>query len=167
MSQIDNTASPRTLTRLLGAAPTPLRQTLPHTLNRSDSAILLLRPVLLTSLALLWLWTAFVCLGPAFYQGRHILAQADIHGGFADLLILSGALCDTALGLGLLHRRTRRYALTGQFVITGIYTLIITCLLPYYWLDPFQSIGKNLPVMAATLWLLLNEPAPSIHRQAN
>ena len=38
------------------------------------------------------------------------------------------------------------------------YSALISWLLPHYWFDPFQGVGKNLVLLPASLWLLWLQP---------
>jgi hypothetical protein len=136
----------------------PLQARLQGWPSRPLGASRLLRPAMLAVLALVWLGTAYVCLGPGYRWGLDILAEAGVDGLPAAWLVRAGALCDLALGLGLLLPRWRRAALRAQLALMAGYTAIITLLLPHYWLDPFAAVGKNLVLLVATLWLLWSEP---------
>ena len=41
-----------------------------------------------------------------------------------------------------------------QIAVMLAYTALISWLLPHYWFDPFQGVGKNLALLAVSLWLL-------------
>ncbi|HEY8330440.1 MAG TPA: DoxX-like family protein, partial [Pseudomonas sp.] len=120
----------------------------------ADSAGLIVQPLLLALLVVVWLGTALACLGPGFDWSLRILAEAGIAGWPARIAVVSGALLDGALGLGLLWRRWRRRALQAQIALMLGYTALITWLLPHYWFDPFQGVSKNLVLLGASLWLL-------------
>ncbi|WP_313518106.1 DoxX-like family protein, partial [Pseudomonas sp.] len=136
----------------------PLRARLHEWPDARSTASDALRPLLLATLLLVWLGTAYVCSGPGFNWGLSILAEAGIHGPVAAWLVWAGAAGDALLGLGLLSRRWRKHALRAQLVLMLGYSLLITLLLPYYWFDPFAALGKNLVLLVATLWLLWTEP---------
>ncbi len=119
-----------------------------------------LRPALLAALVLVWLWTAFVCLGPGFNWGVQIMGEAGVSGWLATASVVGGALCDALLGLGLLVRRWRRQALLAQLLLMLGYTLFISVVLPRYWLDPYGGVSKNLILLVVTLWLYQQEPRP-------
>lgn len=113
---------------------------------------------MLAVLALIWLGTAVVCLGPGYDWGLRIMAEAGVHGAWAKLAVVSGALCDGALGVGMLLKRWRRQALLLQLSLMVGYTLCISFILPHYWFDPYAAVAKNLVLIVATLWLLWTEP---------
>lgn len=112
--------------------------------------------ILLAAIALLWITTGLCSLG--LYPtdaSMAILAQAGIYGAAATVLLYAGGLLDLFLGLAMLRKQWLKPALYGQLVVTVVYTLIISYLLPNLWLHPFGPVTKNLPVMASTICLLV------------
>jgi uncharacterized protein YbjT (DUF2867 family) len=162
LARRDNLASPEPLAAVCGQRCLPLAQRLHAWPAPAVSAALALQPLLLGLLVLLWLGTAVASLGPGWDWGLRILAEAGLDGWLARGLVVSGALCDAALGIGLLLPRWRRLSLQLQIGLMLVYMLLISLLLPHYWADPLQSVGKNLILLPATLWLLwLTPPARS------
>jgi len=162
LARRDNLASPEVLANLCGYRALPFTCRLHAWPNASSSVSAALRPVMLVVLALIWMGTALVCLGPGYAWGLRIMAEMGIDGVAASVAVIAGALLDGALGVGLLLRRWRRQTLRAQLVLMLVYSLIISLLLPHYWVDPYMSVGKNLVLMVATLWLLWTEPAGKI-----
>lgn len=162
LARRDNLASAEPLAAACGQRCLPLAQRLHDWPAPAVSAALAIQPLLLGLLVLLWLGTAVASLGPGWDWGLHILAEAGLDGWLAKMLVVSGALCDGALGVGLLLPRLRRLSLQLQIGLMLVYMLLISLLLPHYWADPLQSVGKNLILLPATLWLLwLTPPARS------
>jgi uncharacterized protein YbjT (DUF2867 family) len=159
LARRDNLAAPEPLAETCGYRCLPLAARLHDWPQPADSANLVLQPLLLALLVLVWLGTALACLGPGFDWGLRILAEAGIDGWPARLAVVGGALLDAALGIGLLHRRWRRRALQAQIALMLGYSLLISWLLPHYWFDPFQGVGKNLVLLGASLWLLWLQPS--------
>lgn len=118
-----------------------------------------LRPALLGALVFIWLWTAFVCMGPGYAWGLKIMAEVGASGWLAAMAIIGGAVCDAVLGIGLLFKRWRRKVLLAQLMLMIAYTLFITVVLPHYWFDPYAGVAKNLILMIVTLWLYGQEAA--------
>ncbi|MCG7599922.1 SDR family oxidoreductase [Halomonas sp. McH1-25] len=164
LSRHDNLASPEALAEVCGFRAAPVRARLHDWPTRGESVTATLRPVMLAVLVAIWLGTALVCLGPGYDWGLRIMAQAGVEGGFAATAVISGALLDAILGLGLLWRRWRRHALRAQIGLMLAYMLIITVVVPHYWFDPFAAVGKNAVLIVATLWLLWTEPG---HKEAS
>ncbi|MBE7375173.1 SDR family oxidoreductase [Pseudomonas lopnurensis] len=156
----DNLASPEPLAMACGYRAAPLQSRLGDWPRRAESVAATLRPLMLAVLALLWLGTAAVCLGPGYEWGLRIMAELGIRGTPAAVAVVAGALLDALLGIGLLWRRWRRPALRAQLGLMLGYMAIISLWLPHYWFDPFAAVGKNLVLLVATLWLLLSEPSP-------
>lgn len=161
LSRRDNLASPEPLAEACGYRSLPLASRLHDWPQAVDSASLVLQPLLLTLLVLVWLGTALACLGPGFDWGLRILAETGIDGWPARLAVSAGALLDAALGIGLLHARWRQRALQAQIALMLAYTALISILLPHYWFDPLQGVGKNLVLLAVSLWLLWLQPLPA------
>lgn len=161
LARRDNLAEPDALAALCGYRAVPLALRLKGGWPQPERVITrLMRPAMLAVLALIWLGTAFVCLGPGYDWGLRIMADMGVDGWPASLAVVSGSLLDAALGLGLLVRRWRVRALQAQLGLMLVYTLLITLLLPHYWADPYAAVGKNLVLMVATLWGLWLEPPP-------
>lgn len=158
MARRDNIADPEVLESVCGYRCASLRDRLQEWPDPAQSAQLALRPMMLAVLALIWLGTAFVSLGPGFDWGLRILAEAGLTGPFAQIAAVSGALCDGVLGVGMLIPRWRRRVFQAQLCLMAVYTIIITFILPHYWFDPYAAVAKNLVLMVATLWLLRTEP---------
>lgn len=160
MARRDNLASPAPLAETSEFRAAPLEARLVDWPTPMESASLALRPVLLAVLAMVWLGTALACLGPGYAWGMRIMTEAGVVGWPAAMAVISGALLDALLGLGLLAKRWRRLALQAQITLMLAYMLLISLLVPHYWYDPFASVLKNAALLAATLWLLWTEPKP-------
>ncbi|MBC3375678.1 SDR family oxidoreductase [Pseudomonas sp. SWRI92] len=158
LAQRDNLADPGVLASVCGYYAAPVQTRLQRWPTVAQSSLRALRPLMLAVLALIWLGTAVVCLGPGYDWGLRIMAEAGVHGAWAKLAVVSGALCDGALGVGMLLKRWRRQALLLQLSLMVGYTLCISFILPHYWFDPYAAVAKNLVLIVATLWLLWTEP---------
>jgi len=151
--------------RLSGVQPRgfaeALRNTPAQVADLWQARLYFLRPLLCLTIAVTWLSAG---LTSAFFypvaQSYQLLASVGITGGFAPLFLYGAASLDVALGLGTLSTRWRRVASLGQLTVILAYTLIITLFLPEYWLHPFGPVVKNLPLLAATLVLLVLEESP-------
>lgn len=160
LAQRDNLGDAAPLERLGGYRPARLDQRLDSTWPQKARAVNgWLHPSMIIVLALIWLGTALVCLGPGFDWGLRIMAEMGVHGLLAKLAVVGGALLDGLLGIGMLLRRWRRHALLAQLGLMLAYTALISLLLPHYWADPYAAVGKNLVLMVATLWVLWLEPS--------
>lgn len=123
----------------------------PTSLSRSD------RRWLRLSLVFVWLWTAAVSVCELHGQSRGLLVAGGIaDGGVADILVLSGAALDAALGLWLLIRPSRA-AYVLALAVMVLMTAVATVLSPALWLHPLGPLSKNIPI-AAVLWVLARRP---------
>jgi len=158
LAQRDNLADPEVLASICGYRAAPVQTRLLGWPTVAQSSLRAVRPLMLAVLAFIWLGTAVVCLGPGYDWGLRIMAEAGVHGAWAKLAVVSGALLDGALGVGMLLQRWRRQALRLQLGLMLGYTLCISFTLPHYWFDPYAAVAKNLVLIVATLWLLWTEP---------
>lgn len=158
LARRDNLACTETMKAFTGFVAAPLTSRLSAWPQREQSVSAALRPLLLAMLALIWLGTAVVCLGPGYEWGLRIMAEIGVQGWLAAAAVNAGALADAALGIGLLLRRWRRHVLRAQLALMLGYMLVISLWLPNYWFDPFGAVAKNAVLLVATLWLLWTEP---------
>jgi len=108
-----------------------------------------LRPALRIALAAMWLGSAAVGLftPPAQYAA---IAAPWVAWLFSAI--------DLLIGLALVARIRPRLVGLAQLAIVGGYTIGLTLLAPSLWLDPYGSLLKNLPILAAVLaWMALEE----------
>ena len=159
LARRDNLASAEPLAAVCGYRCLPIAMRLHDWPRPAESVGLALQPLLLALLVVVWLGTALVCLGPGFGWGLRILAETGITGWPARLAVIAGSLFDGLLGAGLLLPRWRRRALQAQILLILAYSALITWLLPHYWFDPFQGVGKNLVLLPVCLWLSWLQPA--------
>ncbi len=155
-----NTAPVEPLVEQLGFKPrsvaSELQRTPSQVADRWYAGLYFMPCVLRGCIALLWIMTGLCSL--LFYpevKSLEILSQAGIEGLPATLSLYAGGVIDLLLGLAMLSNRWLILALIGQLLLTIAYTLIISCLLPELWLHPFGPVTKNLPLMTATLCLLV------------
>jgi len=162
LARRDNLASPEPLAAVCGQRCLPLAQRLHAWPAPAVSAALALQPLLLALLVLLWLGTAVASLGPGWDWGLRILAEAGLDGWLAQALVVTGKnrrVIDEFADRKLDKPEAR---LQLQIGLMLVYMLLSSLLLPHYWADPLQSVGKNLILLPATLWLLwLTPPARS------
>jgi uncharacterized protein YbjT (DUF2867 family) len=108
-----------------------------------------LRPVLVASLAFVWIATAVVSAG--LYpvdESLALLARVGLHGSWALLALYGGALLDLVLGIATVVLRRRRRLWLFQAAVIALYTGIITVALPDQWLHPYGPVTKNVPLLA-------------------
>jgi uncharacterized protein YbjT (DUF2867 family) len=130
--------------------------------DRWHAGLFFLRPLLIFTIALVWISAGVVSI---FVYPRDesyaLLSQVGIGGDWAPLTLYGAATLDLLLGVATLSKRCMRYALYGQILAIAAYTLIISLFLPALWAHPFGPVMKNLPLVVATLMLLVLERRPS------
>ncbi|WP_299197201.1 SDR family oxidoreductase [uncultured Amphritea sp.] len=155
-----NTAPVAPLVEHLGFIPrsveNELKRTPSQVADRWYAGLYFMPGVLRGCIALLWIMTGLcsLLLYPEV-KSLDILSQAGIEGVPATLSLYMGGAIDLLLGLAMFSNRWMKPALIGQLLLTVTYTLIISCLLPELWLHPFGPVTKNLPLITATLCLLV------------
>jgi uncharacterized protein YbjT (DUF2867 family) len=113
-----------------------------------------LKPVGLVALALFWIATGIIGLGPARSDAIHALVSGGLPEAIASAAVVAGSLVDIGLGSAVLMARTARPALIGMLLVSLAYLVAGTVLLPGLWLDPFGALVKIVPSMVAALAML-------------
>ena len=122
------------------------------------AGLFFLKPLLRFAIAFLWIFTGVISafVFPA-EQSIAMLAKAGITGVWAPIMLYGAAATDIALGLATLL--AYRISLVGMIQISVIvlYTLIISFSQLEQWLHPFGPISKNIPLIVATLVMIVLE----------
>lgn len=152
-----NTADPAMTSRLLGRPPRAVDKFITHPQAERRAAQLdWLLPLLRISLAIVWIWTAFVS---AFVwpveDSYRLLERSGIPAMLAPLMLYGASALDLAFGIGTLALppRWRRPLWLAQIALIGFYTVVIALRLPEFLWHPYGPLSKNLPMLAA-IWLL-------------
>ena len=115
-----------------------------------------LRPLLICTLALVWIASGSVgLLLPA------TAAQAALPHwppALVSGITLASSMADLALGLMLLLGQRVRVVLSLMLAMVAAYTIVIGTLAPEHWRDPFGGLLKNLPIAGILIALLALEP---------
>ncbi|WP_053572377.1 SDR family oxidoreductase [Caballeronia cordobensis] len=160
MLERGNTAPADGITRWLGRPPKALSQlrAMPQCLDLHAKLAWLL-PLLIASIAAVWIWTAIVS---AWLYPRaaslDLLARVGAPDAMRPLLLYAAALFDLLLGaLSLcwparLGPRNRLWKI--QICLIIVYTALISWRLPEFWLHPYGPLSKNLPMLAALVLLI-------------
>ena len=117
-----------------------------------------LKPLLLWGIAFLWIFTGLVSalLFPV-EQSYAMLAKAGITGIWAPIMLYGAAATDVLLGIAtLLAYRIHQVGLI-QIAIIVLYTVIISFSQFEQWLHPFGPVSKNIPLLVATLMMIVLE----------
>jgi uncharacterized protein YbjT (DUF2867 family) len=152
-----NTADPAATTRLLGRPPRPVDKFIVHPqAERREAQLGWLLPMLRISLAIVWIWTAWVS---AFVwpveDSYRLLERSGIPAMLAPLMLYGASALDLAFGIGTLALppRRRRFLWLAQLALIGFYTVVIALRLPEFLWHPYGPLSKNVPMLAA-IWLL-------------
>lgn len=135
---------PRDLEAALVASPAAIHE-------RWFARLYLLRPALFAVCAFFWIATGIVSLGPGWRLGLDLMNDGGVSGWPAAATIVAGALGDIAVGTLILWRRTARFGVLAGLVVTVLYAIAGTALLPRLWIDPLGALLKVFPVVALHL----------------
>jgi hypothetical protein len=108
-----------------------------------------LKPMALAVLALYWVVTGLVALGPGWADAVGLINEAGF--GAAGALAALGALADIAIGVAIAIRRTAGPALHAALALSVAYLVLGTLRLPWMWADPLGPLLKVLPIMVLNL----------------
>jgi uncharacterized protein YbjT (DUF2867 family) len=138
---------PQDLNAILNQRPATLQ-------DRWFSRLYFLKPAAIACLALFWIISGAVAIGPGWSDAQAVLAKAGVSGTFAMLTTTSGAVIDIVLGVAVAFRTYARAALIGMLVISGLYLLLGTILTPALWLDPLGRLVKIVPILLLIVFAL-------------
>lgn len=140
---------------LMAAEPTRLEDALARepasVQERWFARLYFLKAVVFGVLALFWIGTGLISLGPGSERGLEYLFAGGVSGRFAEAVVIAGALADIAIGVGIAFRRTARGALLAAIAISVFYMIAGTFVLPVLWLDPVGPMLKIWPIIALNL----------------
>ncbi len=162
MLEQGNSADVSQFAKLLGYMPKQLEEVLQTTIStqadRWHARLYFMRPVLRFMIALVWLWAGWVSAFIYPVEGSYqMLDQVGIPQAIHTFVLYGASAMDFSLGVAMLLVWRLRWVVYIQIVVMLTYSVIITATLPEYWSHPFGPMIKNLPLMAATLILLILE----------
>lgn len=107
------------------------------------------------SLAMLWLWTAWVSVAEfPLAESGHWLGTMGIPDAWQTPLTVMAAALDALIGVALWLNYQPRCTLKFSLQLMLLYSVLLTLFLPELWLHPFGPISKNIPLFAASFLLL-------------
>jgi uncharacterized protein YbjT (DUF2867 family) len=141
--------------QVTGIRPEPLESALARqpasVQERWFARLYFAKPLVFGVLALFWIGTGVISLGPGWEEGLSYLREGGIGEGLARAGVIAGALADIAIGVGIAFRRTARGALWAAIAISVFYMVAGTFVLPRLWLDPVGPMLKIWPIIALNL----------------
>lgn len=140
--------TPRSLDDILADWPSDVQE-------RWFARLYLLKPAAIAALAVFWILSGLVALGPGGDAAAAHLAASGFPPTLVGVTVFWGAVLDVVLGLLLLLvRRFTRAVLLVMLAVTPLYLLIGTLLAPQLWLDPLGPYVKIVPMLLATAFTL-------------
>jgi uncharacterized protein YbjT (DUF2867 family) len=121
--------------------------------DRWHARLYFLRPVLRFAIALMWIASGAAGLLLPESTGIAIGNAIGIADPMGAILMNAACLADIAIGIAVLARWQCNRVMFIQVALVLMYTLVLSATLPYLWGDPFGSLLKNIPVIAAILVL--------------
>jgi nucleoside-diphosphate-sugar epimerase len=165
MLEQGNTADPDATRALLDRAPRPIDRFLSATEARADrtaAQLAWLLPLLRASLALVWLFTAYVSVFAwPVRDSLDLLARTGAPPAWGPLLLYGASAADALLGVATLALplRWRPRLWLAQMGLIAFYSIVIAWRLPEFIWHPYGPLTKNLP-MLAVLWVLYELERP-------
>ena len=135
---------PRSLEAALAAEPVSVQE-------RWFARLYLLKPLVFFILAFFWIETGVISIGPGYGVGMGLMHEGGIHGPLAVMAVIGGGLLDIVIGAGIALRRTTKAALIASLVVSVVYFVIGTIIVPRLWIDPLGPMMKIWPIFVFTL----------------
>jgi uncharacterized protein YbjT (DUF2867 family) len=136
--------APRDVEAALASEPASVQE-------RWFARLYLLKPLIFGVFGCFWIVTGIISLGPGWDHGMSLLREGGLEGDFAGLVVIAGALADLAIGFAILTRPLSRYGLWAALIISLVYVVIGTTLVPRLWSDPLGPMLKIWPVLMLNL----------------
>jgi uncharacterized protein YbjT (DUF2867 family) len=146
---------PSTWQQIMGVKPTALSTALARepasVQERWFARLYFLKALVFVVLALFWIGTGLISLGPGWEEGLSYLRDGGLPEGLARAGVIAGAVADIAIGVGIAMRRTARGALWAAIAISVFYMIAGSFVLPRLWLDPVGPMLKIWPIIVLNL----------------
>lgn len=166
MLEQGNTDDPGATRALLDRSPRAVDRFIPAAEARADrtaAQLAWLLPLLRASIALVWLFTAYVsAFAWPVADSLDLLARSGVPTVLGPLMLYGASALDALLGMATLAlpRKWRGKLWLAQMALIVFYSIVIAWRLPEFVWHPYGPLSKNLPMLAA-LWLLYElERAP-------
>jgi uncharacterized protein YbjT (DUF2867 family) len=136
--------APRDLEAALAGEPASVQE-------RWFARLYALKPLIFGVFGLFWIVTGIISLGPGWEIGMSYVREGGLGENLAALSVIAGALADIVIGLAILWRPASRYGLWAALIISLVYIVIGTALVPRLWADPLGPMLKIWPVLILNL----------------
>lgn len=141
-------------TRITGIRPTRLESALMQepasAPDRWFARLYLLKPAVIGVLALFWIASGVIGLGPARGIVADLLSEVGFGAWSAAAAVVSGAI-HLSLGVGIALRATARIALVSSILVALVYVAAGSLMQIGLWLDPLGALIKMFPVIVLTV----------------
>lgn len=154
-----NTASAQAISAILGPPLRAITDFIPAQQARTYRLQALgtwLRPLVLASIAAMWIGAGFVSWFYARNEGLALLEKLGLSPAIATPALIAACGLNVGLGLATLFKPERRLWLL-QLSVMAFYTGALTWAAPTLWTDPFGPLLKNLPIAALLIGLAATE----------
>jgi uncharacterized protein YbjT (DUF2867 family) len=145
------TGDPAPWLAITGIAPRDIQQTLlrePASVqDRWFARMYILKPLVFGVFGAFWIATGLISLGPGYEYGMALLREGGLPETFGTMTLVAGALADIAIGFAILYRPLSRYGLWAALIISLVYVVVGTALVPRLWADPLGPMLKIWPVL--------------------
>lgn len=165
MLEQGNTDDPTATHELLGRSPVTADRFIPAGEARADrlrAQLAWLMPLLRVSIALVWLFTAYVSAWKwPVADSLDLLARTGVPAALGPFMLYGACALDALFGIASLAapQRWRSRLWLAQMALIVFYSLVIAWRLPEFLWHPYGPLSKNLPMLAA-LWLLYELEKP-------
>jgi uncharacterized protein YbjT (DUF2867 family) len=122
--------------------------------DRWFARLYFLKPVAIGALALFWIASGVIALGPGWDEAVAVMRGTGTGAGFAAVTVAAGAIVDMMLGIGVLVRRASLAALLGMLAVSFVYVVAAAVVAPQLLIDPLGRILKIVPIMLANLFAI-------------
>ena len=102
------------------------------------------QPLVFGVFGVFWIATGLISLGPGYEYGMALLREGGLPERFGMMTLVAGALADIVIGIAILYRPLSRYGLYAALIISLVYVVIGTALVPRLWADPLRPDAENL-----------------------
>ena len=135
--------APRRLADVLAASP-------PSVQDRWFAQLFFLKPLVFVAVALFWVGTGLISIGPGYGIGVEHMRLAGA-GAWSGAAVIAGGLADLAIGVAIAFRRSARAGLYAALAVSLFYAVAGTVVRPDLWAEPLAPMLKILPIVALNL----------------